>query len=374
MKEMTSRERVLCALSHQQPDRQPVDFGGTVVTCIDAVAHERLLRHLAIGEDRGPIIDYTMGTVVPNEKIQRLVGSDVRRVGMNVIPPNIANDRYRDGFGMLLRRAVPHLYYDIIEHPLADAESVEDLVEMTLPESDNPALYAGLADRARDLFENTDYALFADYGVPGFFETSQKLLGYEQFFCNLLLEQDFLRALWDRLLELQKRFFRNYLSQVAPYVVAVGYADDLGMQDRPQISPELYRQTLKPYHREIFSYIHSFGVRLMLHSCGSISPLMEDLIDAGVDIFNPVQTTATDMNVEMLKSRFGDRACFWGGIDEQTILRVSTEEQVRQEVRHVATTLGRGGGYVLAAAHNIQVDVPPVNLLAMYDEARRVRF
>lgn len=224
MKEMTSRERVLCALSHQQPDRQPVDYGGTVVTCIDAVAHERLLRHLAIGEDRGPIIDYTMGTVVPNEKIQRLVGSDVRRVGMNVIPPNIVDDRYRDGFGMLLRRAVPHLYYDIIEHPLANAESVEDL------------------------------------------------------------------------------------------------------------------------------------------------------IDVGVDIFNPVQTTATDMNVEMLKSRFGDWVCFWGGIDEQTILRASTQEQVRQEVRHVATTLGRGGGYVLAAAHNIQVDVPPVNLLAMYDEARRICF
>lgn len=374
MKEMTSRERVLCALAHQQPDRQPVDFGGTVVTCMDAVAHESLLRYLGIGEDRGPIIDYSMGTVVPHEKIQRFVGSDVRRVGMNVLAPKIIHDCYRDGFGMLLKRAVPHLYYDTVEHPLEKAQTVEDLVEMSLPAADDPALYAGLADRTRELYENTDYALFADFGVPGFFETSQKLRGYEQFYCDLLLEQDFLRGLWDRLLELQKRFFRNYLSQVAPYVVAVGYADDLGMQDRPQLPPELYRQTLKPYHKEIFSYIHSFGVRVMLHSCGAIAPLMEDLIDAGVDIFNPVQTTAAGMEVEALKASFGDRACFWGGIDEQNLLRTGTVEQVRQEVRHVAAALGKGGGYVLAAAHNIQVDVPPVNVLAMYDEARRVSF
>lgn len=373
MKEMTSRERVLCALSHQQPDRQPVDFGGTVVTCLDATAHEKLLAHIGLAEDRGPIIDYSMGTVVPHEKIQQMVGSDVRRIGMNVIPPLIENDRYRDGFGMILQRSRPHLYYDTVVHPLEDAE-IEDLAEMVLPEADNPALYAGLEERTKALYEETPYALFADFGVPGFFETSQKLRGYEQLFCDLILEQDFLRGLWDRLLELQKRFFKNYLSRVAPYVVAVGYADDLGMQDRPQLSPELYRQTLKPYHKAIFSYIHSFGVKVMLHSCGDILPLMEDLVDAGVDIFNPVQTTAAEMDVSVLKDRFGSRACFWGAIDEQNILRKGTEEEVREEVRRVIAALGRQGGYVLAAAHNVQVDVPPANLLAMYDEAHKFCF
>lgn len=373
MKEMTSRERVLCALNHQQPDRQPVDFGATVVTCLDAEAHSRLLRHLGMPGDPGPIIDYSMGTVVPHPEIQKLVGSDVRRVGMNVFPPDIRDDKYRDGFGMILRRAVPHLYYDTIFHPLAEAE-IEDLAEMAVPAADNPALYEGLRERTKELYETTDYALFADFGVPGFFETSQKLRGYEQLYCDLVLEQDFLRALWDRLLDLQKRFFRNYLSQVEPYVIAVGYADDLGMQDRPQLSPELYGQTLKPYHKEIFSYIHSFGVRVMLHSCGDILPLMDDLMDAGVDIFNPVQTSASEMDVAVLKQKVGNRACFWGGIDEQHILCSASEEEVRAEVRRVSRTLGEQGGYVLAAAHNIQSDTPPENVLAMYDEAKKVRW
>lgn len=371
MKEMTSRERVLCALKHEQPDRQPVDFGGTVVTCIDAGAHSRLLRHLHMPEDPGPIIDYSMGTVVPHEEIQKLVGSDVRRVGMNVIPPQIKNDEYRNDFGMVLRRSRPHLYYDTVFNPLTEAEA-EDLAEMSLPRADDPILYEGLLERTKQMYENTEYALFADYGVPGFFETSQKLRGYEQFYCDLLLEQDFLRSLWDILLDLQKKYFKNYLTKIAPYVVAVGYADDLGMQDRPQISPELYRQTLKPYHKAIFSYIHSLGVKVMLHSCGNIYPLMDDLIDAGVDIFNPVQTSAAEMDVAALKAKAGKRACFWGGIDEQQILCAGTAEDVRKEVQRVSRILGKEGGYVLAAAHNIQDDTMPENVLAMYDEAHKI--
>ncbi len=373
MKEMTPRERVQCALDHRQPDRQPIDFGGTVVTCMDAGAHRKLLDYLGISEASGPIIDYSMGTVEPLESIRQMVGSDVRRVGMNVIPPSVRDDRYRDGFGMILRRSRPHLYYDTVFHPLAEAE-IGDLAEMALPLADDPVLYTGLKERAKQLYEETSYAVFADFGVPGFFETSQKLRGYEQLYCDLLQEQDFLFALWDRLLELQKRFFRNYLSLVAPFVIAVGYADDLGMQDRPQLSPSLYRQTLKPYHQKIFSYIHSFGVKVMLHSCGDILPLMEDLIEAGVDIFNPVQTSAAEMDVHTLASRFGDRAVFWGGIDEQQVLRAGTTAEVRQEVRRVALALGSQGGYVLSATHNIQIDTPPANLLAMYDEARQIRW
>jgi uroporphyrinogen decarboxylase len=369
---MTSRERVLRAVNHQEVDRQPVDFGGTVVTCMDKAAHERLLRHLGMDGDTGPIIDYSMGTTAPGEALQRRMGSDVRRLGMNVTPPDIVNDEYQDGFGMILRRAKPHLYFDTIHHPLAEAD-IADLDAMRMPDPDNPALYHGLKDRAKDLFDHSPYALFADFGVPGFFETSQKLRGYEQFYCDLLLEKEFLFALWDRLLELQKRFFKNYLSQVAPCAFAVGYADDLGMQDRPQISPELYREMLKPYHAMIFSYIHEFGVKVMLHSCGAISPLIDDLIEAGVDILNPVQTSAENMDVGALKARFGERVCFWGGIDEQHILPHGTEQAVRAEVRRVSAALGVRGGYVMAPAHNVQADTPPENLLALYDEASKLK-
>ena len=364
---MNSRERVERAISHRESDRVPVDFGGCVVTSIDQDAHMRLAEHLGFSCGKRKIIDYTMGTVEPAEEIMRFFHSDVRRVGMNVSVPDFKGDTYYNGFGVLHRKASGHLYYDVIENPLRDYD-LDELVHMQMPDPDNPALYHGLANKAKELYNNSEYAIFADFGVPGFFETCQKLRGYEQFACDLLLEPELVKALFDRLLELQKRFFKNYLSHVGRYAVAVGYADDLGMQDRPQISPEIYRNIIKPYHKEIFRYIHDISdVKIMLHSCGAIIPLMDDLLDAGVDIFNPVQTAAAGMDPAILKARFGKNVVFWGGIDEQMLLPYGTPEEIRDGVRSVLQALGEGGGYVAAVSHNIQSDTPPENIEVCFE-------
>jgi len=367
---MKSRERVMRAINLKEADRTPVDFGGTIVTCLDLNAHKRLKEYLKIKDGRDPIVDYTMGTVEPCEELMQRFGSDVRRVGLNVIPPKIVDNVYEGGFGIRYKKAVPHEYFDVCCSPLADTE---DLDKLKMPDPDMPEMYFGLTDRARDLYENSEYALFADFGVPGFYETSQKLRGYENLACDLLINHGFLTALYDRLLELQKRWFGNYLDKVGKYTAAIGYADDLGMQDRPQMSPETYRQVIKPYHKKIFSFIHEKAdVKIMLHSCGAIEPLMDDLIDAGVDIFNPLQTRAAGMTPEALMGKYRGRAVFWGGMDEQQILPHGTKEDIASEVNRLMDTMGRSG-YVFGPGHNIQEDTPPESIVAMFEAAKVYR-
>jgi uroporphyrinogen decarboxylase len=294
---------------------------------------------------------------------------DFRRVALRYPPPLILDDTFVDGFGMRLRRAVPHSYFDVIYHPLEEA-TVDDLDGMTLPDPDNPLIYAGLRDDAKDLYENSPYCIVADFGVPGFYETGQKLLGYERFMADLYLDQAFIRALFDRLLDLQKRFFANYLNAVGSYAQVICYADDLGMQDRLQISPQTYRDVIKPYHREIYKFIHEHtDAKLMLHSCGAITSIIDDLVEVGVEILNPVQTRAAGMDPALLKARWGDRVIFWGGIDEQDLLPNGTQDDVRRSVRETVSMLGESGGYVLAPSHNIQSDTPPGNVVALYEAA-----
>ena len=363
---MKPRERVLRAFGHKEADRPPVDFGGTVVTCLDYHAYTDIKAHLGIKLDDNVIIDHTMGTVEPCEQIKRMFGADFRRVSLNYTAPRIENGMFTNGFGIVFRKAEPHEYFDVISHPLGSAD-IAGLERMRLPDPDDEAMYHGLADRARDLRENSPYAVVADFGVPGSYETSQKLRGYENLACDLLLEPGFIRALYDRLLELQKKWFKNYLGRVGKYADVVCYADDLGMQDRPQISPGTYRELVKPYHKEIFSYIHSLtDAKVMLHSCGAIAPLLGDLIEAGVDIINPVQTRAAGMEPEKLKRDFGGSVIFWGGLDEQEILPKGTPDVVRGEGARLVSALGKGGGYVFAPAHNFQEDTPPENIMSMY--------
>ena len=368
---MKSRERVIRAVNFKDADKTPLDLGATIVTCMDLNAHKKLKKYLCISDDNDNIIDYTMGTVEPCEEIMQKFGSDVRRVGLNVIPPDIKDNKYEGGFGIRYKKALPHEYFDVYYSPLAYADTPDssDLDNLIMPDPDMPQLYTGLRQRARDMFNNTDFAIFADFGVPGFYETSQKIRGYENLGCDLLLNQKFLFELYDRLLDLQKRFFNNYLDEVGKYAAAIGYADDLGMQDRPQMSTETYRTVIKPYHKKIFSFIHEKAdIKIMLHSCGAIEPLIDDLIDAGVDIFNPLQTKAACMSPELLMQKYRGRAAFWGGMDEQYVLPRGTSQEIEAETKRMMSVMGRSG-YVFGPGHNIQEDTPPENIITMYEAA-----
>jgi uroporphyrinogen decarboxylase len=367
---MNSRERVMAALRHELPDRVPVDLGSTAVSSIHQRANNALKSLLGVEADE-PVHDVVQGLVVPDERILQRFGVDLRRVALRP-PSNVAaflpsgnEDTYRDEWG--IRRQRTELYCEIVGHPLADAK-VEDLRYYPWPDPHDPARVAGLTEEAQRLYEETDYALVADFLGGGLFEQALWMRGFERFMMDLVGDEPFATALLDTLLELYIEFYAVYLEAVGPYVQIVAVGDDLGMQTVPLISPALYRRLIKPRHKELYDFIHSrTEAKIMHHTCGSVFPLVQDLIDVGVDILNPIQTSAQGMDPAALKREFGERLVFHGGIDVQQILPFATPDRVREEVKRIAAILGQGGGYIFAPSHNIQADVPPQNVLAMYE-------
>ena len=363
---MLSRERVERSFAHREADRIPIDFGTTIVTSMDLKAYKVLKKKVGIRLPDDMIIDHTMGTAAPCEQLQNLFHCDFRRVSMNYLPPPIIDEKFTNGFGIVFQKAPGHEYFDVVYNPLQEPD-IQILEQMMMPDPHNPAMYFGLEKKTQDLYKQTEYALVADFGVPGFYETSQKLRGYENLACDLLLEPEFIHSLYEKLFELQKAFFTNYLAPIGKYISVVCYADDLGMQDRPQISPQLYKDIIKPWHKAIFRHIRTLtDAKILLHSCGAIVPLLDDLIDAGVDIINPVQIRAAGMEPEFLKKTFGDRLIFWGGLDEQYLLPNGTPEEIEIEAKRLIKIFGENGGYVFAPSHNFQSDTPPENIIAMY--------
>jgi uroporphyrinogen decarboxylase len=323
-----------------------------------------------------PVHDVVQGLVVPDEQILQRFGVDLRRVALRPpsnaasVLPSGSKGTYRDEWGM--RRQRTDLYWEIVTHPLADAKA-EDLCHYPWPDPHDPCRVAGLAEEARRLYEKTDYALVADFLSGGIFEQALWMRGFERFMMDMLTDEPFATALLDTLLELYVEFYAVYLEAVGPYVQIVAVGDDLGMQTGPLISPKLYRRLIKPRHKELYDFIHSHTeAKILHHTCGSVFPLVQDLIDVGVDILNPIQTSARGMDPVTLKWEFGERLVFHGGIDVQQILPFATPERVREEVRHIVATLGQGGGYIFAPSHNIQADVPPENIVAMYETIQEV--
>ncbi len=361
---------MIAVLGHELPDRVPVDLGSTAVSSIHQRANDALKTLLGI-EANEPVHDVAQGIVVPDEQILQRFGVDCRRVVLR--PPSTAaaaspssnEDTYLDEWGVRRQRA--ELYWEIVGHPLADAR-VEDLRHYPWPDPHDPCRVAGLAEEARRLYEETDYALVADFVGGGIFEQALWMRGFERFLMDLITDEPLVIALLDTLLERYIEFYAVYLEAVGPYVQIVALGDDLGMQTGPLISPRLYRRLIKPRHKELYDFIHSrTEAKIMHHTCGSVFPFVQDLIDVGVDILNPIQTSARGMDPAALKREFGEQLVFHGGIDVQQILPFATPERVREEVKRIVATLGQGGGYILAPSHNIQADVPPENVLAMYE-------
>jgi uroporphyrinogen decarboxylase len=369
---------VRLALGFQEPDRVPIDLDGWA-TYFTEGGYRSLLQHLGVDE-QPRVNDWFLVSGV-NESILRRFGVDFRRVGLG--PPDgfqrktYPNGSWDDEWGVRKRR-VAHRnprtgrtehYAEMVEPPLARA-SIDDLEEYPWPDPGDPGRYRGLAERVNLLYDSTEYALVAAAIGSGIFEQAQALRGMQRFLEDLLINPEFAAALIDRILQVQLKIFERYLAIVGPYVEMIETSDDYGMQTGPLISPQLYRRMLQPAHRRLNSFIKDrTRAKIYLHSCGSISELLGDLIDSGVEVINPVQPQARNMDSAGLKSRFGSRVVFHGGVDEQYVLPRGSEQQVREEVRRRIGAFAPGGGYVLAPAHNIQDDVPPENVIAMFQAA-----
>lgn len=368
---MNSRERVLCALNHEEPDRVPIFFGTSGVTTMLASAYEHLKAHLCI-ERETKVFWRALGYTLLDEEVMVLCHSDARplipRAPLSALPREISEREFVDAWGITWSMEPQSLYFEISAPPLANA-TIDDLEEYPWPNLTHPSRFAGLAEQARAIHA-AGYAVVALSGITPF-EYSHMMRGYENWFGDLAGDPDFAQALLRKITTLQKDATMALLDEAGEHIDVIVTGDDLGSQQTTLISPEMYRRMLKPLHAELFGAIkRRTAAKIFYHSDGNIISLLNDLIEVGVDLINPIHVAAGDMgNTARLKHEFGDRLSFCGGIDTTRVLPNGSTADVRAEVRRRISDLGHGGGYILAAVHCVQPDVPPENVLAMFDEA-----
>ncbi|MGE5620599.1 MAG: uroporphyrinogen decarboxylase family protein [Sphingomonadaceae bacterium] len=371
---MTHRQRVLSALKHEEPDRVPIDFGGTRCSSIHVAGYERLKQHFGL-DAPSAISDRMMQPVLVDERILERLDVDTRALVPGA--PDRGGDveldpiTYRDEWGVVRSKPPGSYWYDLRESPLAGEISVHDIVRYPWPDPEDPGRVRGLRERALALRQKGDYALVLNLTI-GVVHISQYLRGFQDWYVDMAADQGLAGALMDAIVETTTAMARPILREVGDLVDIVFTGDDLGSQGGPQMSPEAYRKVIKPRHARFFRQVREIcpDAKIALHTCGSVHSLLPDLIDVGVQVLNPIQVSARDMEPARLKAEFGSHLSFWGGIDSQHVLPYGTTEDVRAEVRRRVAEMGRGGGYMLAAVHNIQPDVPIENVLAMFDEAR----
>ena len=252
---------------------------------------------------------------------------------------------------------------------MADATSIEEINAYPWPDMDDPSRVAHVRETAKALAEDNQYAILATSWLLFPFERAHVMQGMDKLLMNMSLNPDFAQALLRKILDLCKIHMGHFLGAIGDNIDIIKIGDDLGMQERLLISLRMYRQFLKPLHAEFISYIKErTKARIFFHTDGDVFDLIRDFIEIGVDILNPVQTSAGRMSdLAGLKARYGENIVFCGAIDTQKVLPFGTPDEVRKEVRRVINILGKDGGYMVASVHTIMHEVPPENILAMVD-------
>jgi uroporphyrinogen decarboxylase len=365
------------ALNHEEPDLVPIDMGSTENTTLTRVAYTNLRKHLGMQEDSRPfVINRMMDAVYPSEDLLRHYRVDFRPVRpSSTYNPDIRempDDSFYDEMDIRWKKA-GH-YYDMVENPLRSL-SLKEALRAKMPDPKAAGRVEGLRAQAKLIFERTEYAIVVGHIMWGPFELGCALRGYDQFLMDLSQDTKYAEALMDRNLELATGFWDAYLAEVGDHVQVCAQGDDLGMQTSPIISPDMYRRLIKPRHKKLFDFIRSkTTARIFLHSCGSVYDLIPDLIESGVQILSPVQFTAAKMNLESLKKNFGSELTFWGGgIDTQHFLPRATVGEIADEISKIFDIMAPGGGFVFVPVHNIQADVAPEKVDAIYKTALEKR-
>ena len=376
---MTSRERVLTALSHSEPDRVPFDLGTTFVTGIHRIAYERLVEALGLGDlEPLPLYDPVQQLAMPHEEVLRELGVDTRSVSLK-LPGRAASESEEDEEYLYsidewgLKRRMPKdggLYYDMYAHPLAGVQTAADVDAYAWPDPLASLHLDAIEDACRAIKSSGDYPVIVGGFGAGMLELVLWLQGYDQGYMNLLVNRPVTEAILEHVTRLKIEYADAVLQRVGPYVDIFYNGDDLGLQDGPMIRREWFTELLAPRYVRYHEAVRRAApqAKMFFHSCGSVVDLLPDVIETGIDILNPVQVNAAGMgDTAALKRDFGDALTFWGAIDTQRVLPRGTPAEVRDEVRRRIDDLAPGGGYVLNPVHNIQADVPVANILAMVE-------
>jgi len=375
---MSSRRQVLKnAIAREGSSKIPLDLGSSPNTSITKIAYEQLAEHLGIELEEPPrVFHKPFQLVEPDEHVLERLHIDTRAVEGGIPDRSQAKElsdgRFVDEWGIIYRPAVSNgqlLYFDIVSSPLSEG-TLEELECNDWPDPEDPGRTRGLRERASHLNNQDRYLLVGHHGDTSIFENARDVRGMAKFMVDLVRNKEYAHALLEKVTDIQCAKMECYLSAVGDFLDVICIGDDLCGQDRPLISHSTYREMIRPYYKRYFETIkQNTQAKLHMHSCGTVQHFLDDLIKLGIDIINPVQVSARGMDPSILKQRFGDRITFWGGIDTQDLLPHGRVDEVCKSVRQMMSILGEGGGYVLSAVHNIQADVPPENIVAMFDEA-----
>ena len=372
---MNSRERVLSTLDHKEGDRIPLDLGAGKSCKMHAVFYKKLLDHLGIREEA--VIGAKVGQLaIASDAVLEKLQCDVRTPFPLFLKNQAAENEqwedgeykyFRDDWGTVMRmpKNAP-LYYDMHRPPLkGTGEEADSAYVWPEPAKVDPA-----AVEQAKRYRAIGYPVtITEHFGNGFLQNGPKLFGFDDWLMMLSLEEDRVRACMEKLLERKMQYFDNLLAAFGDLVDVVSECEDLGTQNAPFISPDMFRNLIKPYWARLFAHIRSkTKAKILLHSCGAIEPLIGDLIDIGVDALNPVQISANGMDPFHLKKEYGKDITFWGGgIDTQKILPLGTRDQVRDHVKRNIEALSRDGGFIFATVHNTQADVPVDNFMTMWE-------
>ncbi len=403
---MNSRERVWAAIRHEEPDRVPIDVGGTGVTGVNLIAYGNLKRHLGLTGGRARIFHtwiqvpeleaavaerlftdtvtlprYRMSLGLPNTDFKPWTFVD----GTEFLVPAgfdpVRNERgdfewFEHGVKIAEAPGEGTHGFSLRHHPLREATTTAEIDDWfdtydgnftaRIRVSDEELVWA--RDFARRLHETTDKAVVADY-FGTFLENAQGIIGWDTIYMHMVTKPQLAHHFFERLLHEVDTNLKKYLQAVGEYVDVVMFADDIAHQRGPMMKLKVYRDMVMPGHQALFRTVHENSrAAVFFHTDGAVMDLIPDLIEAGVDCLNSVQTDSAGMDGLELKRRFGRNITFWGGgVDTHRILPFGTPEQVREDVRRRIQIFGPGGGYVFASIHNMLGDVPPQNILAAVD-------
>jgi uroporphyrinogen decarboxylase len=410
---VTPRERILAAIEHREPDRVPVDLGATPSSGISAIAYGRLKQHLGITDGHTRVYDVVQQIAQPEDGILDRFGIDVLDVGRAfnrgdadwhdvqlpdgqraLYPASFHPEPRPDGSWIarspdgvaIARMPAGGTFFDQAWHPYLDGypdrfndldDAMGKVLWAALPHSpwdhaDEPGFWEELRTRALRLRESTDRAIIAVCGC-NLFEWGTFLRRLDNFLMDLLTEPAAVERLLDALMERHLATLEKVCAAVGDVCDILRFGDDLGLDTGPFMRPELYRRFFKPRHAQLCEYVHTrTAMKTFLHTCGSIYELLPDLIEAGYDVVNPVQTNCRDMEPERLKREFGRDITFWGGgCDTSHVLNRAEPAEVNAHVLERLEVFAPGGGFVFAAVHNILPEVPPENILAMFEAVRQ---
>lgn len=408
-KAMTSRERVLAALNHRQPDRVPVDLSGHRSSGINAMAYARLRRFLGLPQKPIRVYDPVQQLAIVDEDVLAHFGVDTIELGRAFalddadwhdwelpdgtpcqLPAWVRPERENGGWviraqsGEAIARMPKGVwFFEQTYFPFQETEDLDNLegafdrCMWAVVASPPGPLAAGedglrrLAEGARRLRAQTDRAIIGLFG-GNLLEIGQMFYRNDQFLMLLAAEPARAHRFLDRLVERHLAQLERFLRAVGPHIDVILFGDDLGMQNGPQISPAMYREFFKPRHSLLWHRAKELApVKVMLHCCGGVRGLLGDLIEAGLDTINPVQITCRGMAPQELKAEFGKNLTFWGGgCDTREILPSAKPEQVREHVKRMIDIWQPGGGFIFQQVHNIMGNVPPENIAAMLETAR----